>query len=341
MRRAFLALLLCCAPMFAQTGNACSSNTSAATGSIQSYAFCQPLVINGRNSGGWIALNRTGDQSNGELQCYNPQNVFIQDGLLTIVDRALTQTCQYFPATTGSGSLTQSYVSAFVQWNTFRFTFGDILIRAKGPSNVPNGGWPALWLLGANCEFSSKVTADNTSFNGSTCAWSAAGSEEIDIFEQATGSLTTSTCNLFAGTDTHNTYTISDASAAFHIYELRWTSGVLQWFYDGVQQTGCNISAANVPSTPMFLQMNVAMSSTATSTGLPSAMQIDWVKVCQPSPCNGNGGNIVFYDDFVTPIAPSLARPMAKIARLSGNAFFAGVFTFGIAKNELSEGLNH
>ncbi len=324
--RVLLSFLLFTAAGLAQTGNACSTNTSAATGTVQSYGLCNPLVINGRNAGGWIALNRTGDQSNSETQCYSPGNVFIQDGILTMQDRSLSKTCNYYPAQTGTGSETNAFSSSFVQWNNFNFTFGDILIRAKGPSNVANGGWPALWLLGSNCEFSSKVTADNTTFNGKTCNWPNSGSEEIDIVEQdptAGDTQTTSHCNLFSGGgNVTSQYNISNSSQAFHTYELRWTSGNLQWFYDGTLQSGCTISSANVPSTPMFLQMNIAMTPTATATNLPTTMQVDWVKVCQPSPCNATGSNIIFYDDFVTQAAPAMLGPMARVARLAGLGSF-------------------
>lgn len=316
-----LILLVAATPLLSQTGSGCTTNTAAATGTVQSYGLCNPLVIDGRLKGGWIALNRTGDQSNSETQCYSPGNVVVANGFLTEVVTNRSKTCHYYPATGGTSSLTQSFDSAFVQWNTYSFTGGDIQIRMKGPSNVPNGGWPALWLLGANCEFSSKVTSDNTTFNGLTCNWPSAGSEEIDIFEQqgATNGLTNSNCNLFSsgGNVAHN-YTISNSSQGFHIYELRWVSGTsLTWLYDGTIQAGCTITSATVPSNPMFLQMNIAMVSAATSTGLPSTMQIDWVKVCQPSPCNGNGGNITFYDDFVTGVATSVVRPASRLARLA------------------------
>jgi hypothetical protein len=337
--RVALALLFLSGLCAAQSGNACSSNTAAATGSLQSYGYCQPLILDGRNKGGWIALNRTGDQSNSETQCYSPQNVFIQSGILTIIDRSLSKTCLYYPAAVGSGSLTNGFVSGFVQWNTFSFTGGDVLVRAKGPANTANGGWPAIWLLGANCIYSSKVTGDNTTFNGSTCNWHATGSEELDIFEQTPGGgLTSSMCSYFFNTNTQGaaSYSITDSSVNWHIYEIRWISGTsVQWYVDGVHQAGCDVSTADVPAGPMFLQMNIAMGPSATSTGLPSSLQLDWVKVCQPSPCDGSGGNIIFYDDFVTPIAASLTRPMAKMARLSGNSIYSGIFTLGIAKNEV------
>lgn len=313
-----LALLLSFVPCLHAQTQGCSVSGSDVSGSTQSYAYCEPGIINGRNKGGWIALRRLGDQGNTEAQCYDPGQVLIQDGNLTEVLKQGSLTCHYWPAQFGSSSQTQSFISAFVQWNTFSFTYGDIIIRMKGPSGIANGAWPALWLLGANCEATSKVTADNGTFAGQTCNWPSSGSEEIDIFEQnATITNTKSTCNLYAGTTTQNTYTVTDPSLAFHLYEARWTVGSLQFYYDGVHQTGCDVTAT-VPTTPMFLQMNIATQSNVTNAATPASMEVDWVKVCQPSPCSGNGGNIIFFDDFVTPIAASLLRPMARVARFAG-----------------------
>jgi len=341
MRNLLIAAFLLLAPAcFAQTGNGCSTNTSAPTGSVQSYGLCNPLVINGRNLGGWIALNRTGDQSNTEEECYDPANVFIENGFLTLILKNLSKTCNYFPAQQGSSPQTYPFSSAFVQWNNFSFTYGDLIVRAKVPGNITTGAWPAIWMLGANCIFSSKVTADNTTFNGKTCNWHSSGSEEIDIYESSsTIGATSSTCNLFYnGGSTQSGYAVTSPSTQFHLYELRWSAGSLQWYLDGAIQSGCTISSGNVPSTPMFLQMNIAVyTNAATTANLASNMQVDYVKVCQPSPCSGNGGNIIFFDDFVTPIASSALRPISRLARLSGQGTIApsiapipGIF----AKNE-------
>jgi beta-glucanase (GH16 family) len=313
-----LLLLVLFAPLLHAQTQGCSVSGSDTTGDTQSYAYCQPGIIDGRIKGGWIALRRVGDQSNSELQCYDPENVVIQNGFLTEILRNNTQTCHYWPAQVGSSSVTQNFTSAFVQWNTYSFTYGDIIVRAKSTGKASNGSWPALWLLGANCEASSKVTADNGTFGGQTCNWPNPGSEEIDFFEQDGSTTNTqSTCNLLANTSTTNFYTIADPSLGFHLYEVRWTVGQVQWYYDGVLQSGCT-ATATVPSTPMFLQMNIATASFATTAAAPSTQIIDWVKVCQPSPCSGNGGNIVFYDDFVTAVAPSVVRPIAKAARFAG-----------------------
>jgi hypothetical protein len=316
----FLLFLFLASPCFAQT-QGCSVSGSDTSGSIQSYAYCQPLVINGRNKGGWIALYRAGDQSNSETECYTPGQVTIQGGYLTLLLKKVVMTCHYWPNQVGTQNFTSAFISGFVQMNTFSFTFGDILIRAKGPSGTLNGAWPTIFMLGANCEANSKVTADNGTFAGTACNWHSTGSEEFDIFEETgSSSPTTSTCSFFFNVNTRSNtgYSVTDSSVNWHIYETRWVSGTVTWWLDGVQQSACDQSSADVPSTPMFLQMNIAATSAATSAAAPSSMQIDWVKVCQPSPCNGNGGNIIFYDDFVTPVQTTLLHPLARVARITG-----------------------
>lgn len=331
---------------FGQVNGCSNGSTSLLDGSIQSYGLCLPQTIDGRNKGGWIALNRAGDQSNGEPECYTPGNVTIQNGFLTEIIRSQTGTCHYYPAQSGSASVTGSYKSAFVQWNSFNFTYGDVLVRAKGPSNagITTGYWPAIWMLGAQCEFTSKLSADNFTFGGTggipsgACNWHSSGSEEIDIFEEVISFGTTqSHCGVFYnGGSAETSYTFTDSSVNFHIYELRWTVGQLQWVLDGTVQSACTFSDPAVPSTPMFLQMNIAAFSSTTVTA-PSSMQVDWVKVCQPSPCNGNGGNIIFYDDFVTPVNPTILRPQARLARFAGRSLSSGAVMIFTAENKAKE----
>jgi beta-glucanase (GH16 family) len=310
----------------------CSVSGSDTTGDPQSMAYCTPQVIDGRTKlysnsfasganpsrGGWIALYRSGDMSNSEQECYNPQNVFIQNGILTIELRAITQTCHYYPAQVGSSSETQPLTSAFVQWNTYYYTDGDLQVRMIGPTTA-NGAWPALWLLGYNCELTSKVSADNFTFAGQTCDWPYAGSEEIDMFEQPAGMGTSySMCNFYAnGSQQYSTeYSIPNASTNWNVYELQWTSSSLTWLLNGTSV--CSYTGSYIPSTPMFLQMNVAVTSSGTTAAAPNRMQIDWVKVCQPSPCNSSGSNIVFFDDFVEPNATTVLRPLLRLAAMAG-----------------------
>jgi beta-glucanase (GH16 family) len=140
------------------------------------------------------------------------------------------------------------------------------------------GPWPAVWLLGANCQQSNVQSADNVP----PCAWPQPGSDEIDITEIKQGALTTVWQNVISGNSGFQTCTpsTSDVSQQFHTYSLVWGPGSLTWKIDGIQT--CRFSN-NIPSTPMFLMINIAMGGHgggAISDGtLPQQLMVDYIKV--------------------------------------------------------------
>jgi beta-glucanase (GH16 family) len=229
----------------------------------------------------WTALNRVGDTSNSELECYIPDNAIVAAGMLTLTDR-VDSFC------TGYGS-PYAYSSAMVQTRTFNFTYGTIIFRAKLPSG--QGQWPGLWLLGANCQASNIMSADNSG----TCQWPVPGSDEIDVFEGVNADTTHGHFNLHTGdspnNDNHtwgcNGVQLSvDTHTDFHTYMLIWHPGSLQWYIDGVNYC----STTNyVPTTPMFLIMNIAVGGSSIGPvdpkvmpqTMPQTMQIDFVRVYQ------------------------------------------------------------
>jgi beta-glucanase (GH16 family) len=222
----------------------------------------------------WIALNRPGDSSNSEQQCYLPSNAQVANGALTLTDRADTSCAGY------------QYTSAMVQTNSFTFTYGTFEVRARMPSGA--GQWPALWLLGANCQATNPTTADNTG----ACQWPTPGSNEIDLFEGKNTQTTTGFFNLHTGTSPNlddqafgcNDVSLSiDTSAGYHTYDLIWQPGSLTWQIDG--QTYCS-TTANVPSTAMFILLNVAVGGTFTglqvdTSVMPQTLSVAYVRVYQ------------------------------------------------------------
>jgi beta-glucanase (GH16 family) len=164
-----------------------------------------------------------------------------------------------------------------VQWSSFNFTYGTVEYRAKMAGG--QGPWPAIWLLGWNCQQSNVLSADNTG----ACNWPQPGSNEIDITE-ILGSTHTSVNQQVHSTNNNNgcTGVTSDTSQNFHVYQLVWTSSSLVWKIDG--NTTCSLSS-NIPSTPMFMIINTAVGGSGGSisnSSLPQTMQVDYVKVTQP-----------------------------------------------------------
>ena len=223
-----------------------------------SDTFSAPL-----NTNNWAIMDREGDLSNAELQCYTPANQSVANDSLTLTIKPQNITCNGHP---------YSYTSSMVQWRSFNFTYGTVEVRAKFPGGT--GPWPAIWLLGANCQASNIVSADNTP----PCNWPKAGSDEIDIAEVPDNGRSQVNQQIHSASgDPGCKPTVSDTSLNYHVYRLEWAPGSVTWKIDGVQT--CRVTSG-VPSTPMFLLLNIA--SHGTVAGLPQSMIVDYVTVTQP-----------------------------------------------------------
>ncbi len=222
----------------------------------------------------WSVLNRPGDASNAEQECYLPSNAAIESGALVLTDRQ-DSSCDGY-----------QYTSAMVQTKSFNFTYGTLEVRAWLPAGT--GQWPAIWLLGANCQATNPTTPDNTD----ACQWPSPGSNEIDLFEGKNSLTTTGFFSLVSGpVPNDNDYGFAcrdvaldvDISSGYHTYKLIWQPNSLAWQIDG--RTYCSTSA-HVPSTAMFIILNVALGGSFTGSAidssiLPRTMHIDYVRVDQ------------------------------------------------------------
>ncbi len=244
-------------------GNATAINFTAAAGT-QTVLFYDDFT-SGTLSGDWTILNRPGDSSNNELECYTPSNVVIVGGVLQLSAKVDTS-CQGY-----------NYTSGAVQWTSFNYAYGTIEIRAKMAGG--QGTWPALWFLGHNCQTTNITSADNVP----PCNWPTLGSDEIDLVEIMKGSVTYYNPSVHSAGNSPECLIgpISDVSQNWHVYKTTWSAGNLVFDVDNGAQT-CTISS-NVPSTPMFLIMNVAVGGfgggTVNNSTLPQTMYVDYVKV--------------------------------------------------------------
>jgi beta-glucanase (GH16 family) len=214
----------------------------------------------------WLALTRGPDESNGETQCYLPSNVGASDGYLRITSHEDKIGCRNL----GGYQIS----SGMVQWRSLNFTYGNLQVRAREPGG--KGPFPAIWLLGTNCQETNPVTADNVQ----QCNWPQAGSDEIDVAEfldsnygQVNQQIHTS------GSNEGCRPTISDASREWHTYGLEWRKGLLKWTVDG--EVTCVVTKG-VPSTPMFLILDVAAGGAAGSVepqSLPVTLSVDYVRL--------------------------------------------------------------
>jgi beta-glucanase (GH16 family) len=211
----------------------------------------------------WTAMNRPGDASNAEIGCYKPSNVTQSAGSLVIRTAADTS-CSGF-----------NYTSGMIQTKSFAFTYGTVEFRAKFAGGA--GPWPAVWMLGANCQVSNVTSANNTP----PCNWPQPGSDEIDIAEIVAGNKGNVNEFVFMGNGTGGcSTTTTDTSLNWHTYQLIWAPGHLTWKIDGA--TTCT-ETAHVPSTPMFLIINTAVGGAGggavNPSTLPQFSNIDYLTV--------------------------------------------------------------
>ncbi len=211
----------------------------------------------------WLALNRDGDQSNSELQWYLPANVTVTGG-------NLVETCQ---VQSQSG---RSYTSGCVQWRSFNFRFGTVEARILYAGGL--GPWPAMWLLGSDCQYENPINPGNIG----GCNWPAPGSEEVDIAEiRSSDHLHVSQNVQSTGGNSINSVVATDVSTNWHVYKMTWTSAAVTWYIDGAQTASTTTA---IPQRSMFMIIDLAVGGSGgavTNGTLPQSTLVDYVKVTQ------------------------------------------------------------
>lgn len=261
---ALLALSVVGAIVVASNPVATGAQTGAAIGAASDYSFDDEFSGTAVDTSAWNILNRGGDASNHEAQCYLPGNVGESGGNLSITSK-VDSSCKGY-----------EYTSGMVQWRSATLTYGTIEIRAKQSGG--QGSWPAQWLLGAKCQ-AANITTDE---NFGSCNWPNPGSDEIDIAEFKTGGPTTVLQNVVSGGSGFQTCTVSLSAADqhWHVYALTRTPTSVTWSVDGAAT--CTQRKV-VPTDPMFLIINNAMGGDgggAVDAGdFPQTMQVDYVRV--------------------------------------------------------------
>jgi beta-glucanase (GH16 family) len=134
-------------------------------------------------------------------------------------------------------------------------------------------------LLGSNCQATNVKSADNSG----ACNWPQPGSDEIDITEILNSNHTSVNQQIHsAGNNSGCTASTTDVSQNFHVYQLVWAAGSLEWKIDGTST--CKITNG-IPSNPMFLIISTAMGGAGgaiNSSTLPQTSLVDYVKISQP-----------------------------------------------------------
>lgn len=206
----------------------------------------------------WWATGGCTIATNHELEWYRPGQVRVRDGTLELVAERRE--------TTGADGKRYPFVSGMVSSGPsnergprFAFTYGRAAIRARLPRNA--GLWPAFWLL----------PADRRS------------EPEIDVVEMQSDEPTTATMHLHYRQDGRER-SLGDRAhgvgPGWHTFAIDWRPGRLTWLIDGRDRF--RVRGDMVPSEPMYLVANLAVSRTPAPTDAtpsPAVMQVDWIRV--------------------------------------------------------------
>jgi beta-glucanase (GH16 family) len=112
------------------------------------------------------------------------------------------------------------------------------------------------------------------------CDWLNAGSDEIDFVEVLSNDHTHINQQIHSGSNNAGcSAPVSDASQNWHTYKMVWKKDSLVWYIDGVKT--CE-QTAQIPSTPMFVIVNTAMTGTVDTKTMPQQMLVDYITLTQP-----------------------------------------------------------
>lgn len=227
----------------------------------------------------WTALDRSGPASQAENLCNKPSAVTVSGGNLVITTTATPSTC----GDAVSSPSQQPYTSGSIQWTNLNFTYGVVEIRAKFPPQNTKT-WPALWLLGSNCQAANIVNgSEAVPFMGCPAQGQAAY-REIDMVECDTRSW----CHIVVaqGTGGWSEMCVFPVDANWHVFTLNWTSSAVSIAVDGAP-TGCSYSNTSLKG-PAFLIIQTQTTNASgvggmpNNANLPTTLQVDYVKVTQP-----------------------------------------------------------
>jgi beta-glucanase (GH16 family) len=211
----------------------------------------------------WSVLNRFGDTSNNERECYKPSQASIYNSFLLITSEV-------------DGTCSGGYKSAMLQWTSFNFLYGRIDVRAA--TDDAGGQWPAIWLLGTNCQAGNIIDANP----GGACSWPQSGSDEIDIAEWLGGNMSVVNQQIHTASSNFGCQPTVSPSAAgnWHVYSLDWRAGSMSWLIDGVVK--CTLTGSQVPNTAKFLILNQAVGGAGGNVNpaaFPAYFAVDYVRV--------------------------------------------------------------
>ncbi|HEX2910692.1 MAG TPA: glycoside hydrolase family 16 protein [Chloroflexia bacterium] len=215
----------------------------------------------------WASNGGCTIDSNNELEWYQPENVLIKNGILSLQARVHTikvsdgSTFKYTSGMISSGRNTKKLTTQ----PRFAFKYGYAEIKAKIPKG--KGLWPAFWLLPTSQDSLPEIDimeilGHDTSTVRMHYHYRSSEGDEVDTGENWSG---------------------PDFSAGWHTYAVDWEPGAIVWYVDGVERRRYT-DQAHIPAEPMYLLADLAVGgdwpgSPDAHTPFPSTFDIDYMRV--------------------------------------------------------------
>jgi beta-glucanase (GH16 family) len=177
----------------------------------------------------------------------DPAQVSVANGELDLTAVAKEETC---------GGATESYASGLIKtYGLFSFTYGYMEARIWLPGTGGIADWPAFWAVG-----------QNPPTGGEIDVMEGIGGNAVGHFHNAAG-----TQGPITGVGTF--------TGGWHTFAADWEPGSITYYYDG---TKIGEATSGVTSVPMYLVLDLALSTTITSPNVvPAIMRVDYVRVWQ------------------------------------------------------------
>lgn len=225
-----------------------------------------------------------GFERNNELQWYQPQNAYCEDGLLKIVAKKEKIRNSRYQADHKDWRHNREYAdyssACVITKNLHSWLYGQFEVKAKIPA--VKGSWPAIWFLGA----------------GVVKSWPLCG--EIDLMEYyRIKDVPTILANAVWGNHEWNSsYTPMshflekdpEWENKFHIWRMDWTEDYIRLYLDDELLNEIDVTKSINPNgynpfrNPQYMLINLAIGERGgdpSETDFPLFYEIDYVRIYQ------------------------------------------------------------
>ena len=220
---------------------------------------------------------------NNELQWYQPDNAFCEDGVLVIESRRERKKNPHYQKDSKDWRKQRPYAdytsACVLTKDRYSWQYGRFEVRAR--IIAEQGLWPAIWFLGTNGR------------------WPASG--EIDLMEYYRGNILANAC--WSGKNGKSTWDSShhkvsrlgqNWDADFHVWRMDWDEKTIKLYVDDrllntIDLTKTLNQSNQGPTNPFhqphYILLNQAIGGTAggdpSKTKFPSRYEIDYVRIYQ------------------------------------------------------------